>query len=133
MNDIYVNRFSVPITTGTAQTTVKSPERTSTEKSGASSFDDILQNQIRQNTSLTFSKHAASRVVQRDVELSADSISRLDEGVRLAQQKGLNETLIIVDKTAFIVSVKNSTVVTTVQGDDLKGNIFTNIDGTVII
>jgi flagellar operon protein len=72
-------------------------------------------------------------VAERDVDLSNDSISRLDEGVRIAQSKGLNDTLIIVDKTAFIVNVKNNTVVTTVSGDNLRGNVFTNIDGTVII
>ena len=53
--------------------------------------------------------------------------------MKIAQKKGLNDTLILVDRTAFIVSVKNNKVITTVNGDELKGNVFTNIDGAVIV
>jgi flagellar operon protein len=132
MDDIRLNRFSIPITTGgvglepkQGQTKTKSPE--------SQSFNQILQQQIQQNSSLAFSKHAVSRVVQRNIDVSHEQLSRLNEGVSLARQKGLAEPLILVDQTAFLVSIKNNTVITTVAGDELKGNVFTNIDGTVII
>jgi flagellar operon protein len=133
MSDIYYNKFSVPAATGINQNANRASKRGNAAGSEAESFNEILQNQIKMNSNLTFSKHAVLRVAERDVDLSNDSISRLDEGVRIAQSKGLNDTLIIVDKTAFIVNVKNNTVVTTVSGDNLRGNVFTNIDGTVII
>ena len=65
--------------------------------------------------------------------LENDKIERLNRGVELAAEKGSEESLILVDSTAFVVSVKNNRVITTVEADDLKGNVFTNIDSTVII
>ena len=45
-------------------------------------------------------------------------------------EKGMKESLVLVDDLAFIVNVKNKTVVTAVN--DKEERIFTNIDGAVI-
>ena len=71
--------------------------------------------------------------MERNIQLNQTSMERLHQGVRLAEEKGLQEPLILVGNTAFIVSVKNNTVITTVEPEELKGSVFTNIDGTVII
>lgn len=97
------------------------------------SFADILSEQVKLNSNIHFSKHAINRVIQRNIDISDESMERLNEGVRLASEKGLEDALILVDQTAFIVNAKNNTVITTVNGSDLKGNVFSNIDGTVII
>lgn len=133
MNNIYQNRFNIPITTGTPQLEYHKPINTKPDTERTTSFDEILKSQIEKNSSLSFSKHAVSRVAERNIDLSAENIERLNEGVKIAEEKGLNDTLILIDQTAFIVNVKNNIVVTTVNGKDLKGNVFTNIDGTVII
>ena len=86
-----------------------------------------------QGSGVAFSKHAVNRVAERNIQLSENSLDRLGQGMKIAQKKGLNDTLILVDRTAFIVSVKNNKVITTVNGDELKGNVFTNIDGAVIV
>lgn len=130
MNNFYLNRISVPITTGIPQP-AKTQEPIRTEQSA--SFRELLEQQLQNNHEVAFSKHAVSRVVERNIPISESNLSRLNEGVRIAQEKGLDDTLILIDKTAFLVSAKNSKVITTVHPDDLKGNIFTNIDGTVII
>lgn len=131
MNNLYLNRLSMPITTGTPQQ--QKPQAAQTE-AGGRSFLEVLQESLAQNSSgVAFSKHAVSRVVERNIELSDSSLLRLSEGVRIAQEKGLNDTLILVDRTAFIVNAKAGKVITTVDPDNLKGNVFTNIDGTVII
>ena len=96
-------------------------------------FADVLQEQLGPNTGVSFSKHAVQRAAQRSIDLSPSNLSRLNEGVRLAGQKGLNDTLILIDQTAFLVNVPNNKVITAVNGSDLTGNVFTNIDGTVII
>ncbi len=133
MSDINFKRLSMPIVTGAPQPTAR-PAATGTAATGSAvPFDEILRQKISHNSGPEFSRHAAARVAQRGIELSESSLNRLNQGVRLAQQKGLNDTLILVDRTAFIVSVKNNTVITTVNGDELDGNVFTNIDGTVII
>ena len=67
------------------------------------------------------------------VSLGTSNLERLNEGMKLAEEKGLNNTLILVDSTAFVVNVENNKVITTVNQESLKGNVFTNIDGTVII
>lgn len=126
------NRLNMPIVTGTPALQETS-RKGQTQEEGKTSFRDVLTEQLAKNSSLAFSKHAVSRVQERSIELTESSIARLNEGARIAQEKGLDDTLIIVDKTAFIVSIKNNTVITTLGGSDLKGNAITNINGTVIV
>lgn len=134
MSDINIKRFTVPITTGTPNLQQsQTAEKANVPKGTQTSFQQILQNQIAMNSDLAFSKHAVMRAAERNVSLSESNMARLNEGARLAEEKGLKNPLILVDKTAFIVNVKNNTVITTVSGNDLKGNVFTNIDGTVIV
>lgn len=97
------------------------------------SFGLIIEQKIRENSQIEFSKHAIKRVVEREIDLSTNQIERLNYGVQLASQKGLNDTLILVDRTAFVVNVANNKVITTVNEDTLVGNVFTNIDGAVIV
>ena len=134
LNDIYLNRLNFPITTGTVPIQYQPPVvNTPDEQKNGESFKDILKSKLEATSNLSFSKHAVSRVAERNIDISPENISRLNEGVKIAEEKGLNDTLILIDATAFIVNVRNNTVVTTVNGSDLKGNVFTNIDGTVII
>ena len=62
-----------------------------------------------------------------------DTLERLNRGVELASQKGCGQSLILIDNTAYIVSVENNKVITTVSQADLQENVFTNIDSTVIV
>lgn len=123
------NRFIAPVTTGNPA----APRPSDPSAEQGRSFSEVLAEQVRANSNINFSRHAIERVAQRNIPLDTDRIERLNEGFRLASQKGLGETLILIDQTAFIVNAKNNTVITTVSGNDLKGNVFSNIDGTVII
>lgn len=130
MNELFLNnRF--PVVTGKPQAQPQKIPAQAAENTGVS-FRETLE-AMESQRQIAFSKHAAQRVAQRGIALTESSLSRLEEGVRLAQAKGLNDTLILVDNTAFLVSVKNHKVITTVNHDELKGNVFTNIDGTVIM
>lgn len=136
MNNLYLSRLSLPITTGTAQPYRPDATAAAPAASGQSdspSFQTLLQQQLQQNAGVEFSKHAVSRVTQRNIELTDSSLERLNQGVKIAQEKGLDSALILIDRTAFIVSAQNNKVITTVGEGDLTGNVFTNIDGTVII
>ncbi len=82
---------------------------------------------------LKFSAHAKSRLVSRGIDLSPEDLVRMQEAVERAGQKGSKESLILSDKGAFVVSVKNNTVITAVDKESLKDNVFTNIDSTVWI
>ncbi|MFR0881539.1 MAG: TIGR02530 family flagellar biosynthesis protein [Oscillospiraceae bacterium] len=129
MNDIDIKRISTPITTGIPHT---SPQDVADSVS-CRSFKDILQEHIDGSAGVNFSRHAMNRVMERNIDLSTENLERLNEGVKLAEEKGLDDTLILLDEAAFIVSVKNNTVITTVNKDEMTGNVFTNIDGTVVI
>ncbi len=99
------------------------------------SFAQALQKELdARSAAVGFSKHAMKRIESRSIEiLDSDMLERLSSGVELAASKGSNEALVLVDEAAFVVSVKNRTVITTMSKNDLKGNIFTNIDSTVIM
>ena len=91
----------------------------------------MLEGLQKKDSGVTFSKHAASRLEQRNIRLSESSLERLNEGVRIAREKGMNDTLIIVDDSAFVVNAGSSRVITSLS--QLRGRAITNIDGTVIV
>ncbi len=95
-----------------------------------SSFEEILAKQKEQASGLKFSKHASERLIDRDIDMTDEQLERLENGAKKAGLKGINESLVMVDGMAFIVNVKNNTVITAVTGDDEM--VFSNIDGAVI-
>ena len=98
------------------------------------SFQEILENsRARAQGQVRFSKHAAGRLADRNIELTTGQMERLQEGAQKAQMKGIRESLVIVDQLAFIVNIPNNTVVTAMNQQDAAENVFTNIDGAVII
>ena len=99
------------------------------------SFQDILKAKSfgsSKDITLRFSKHATSRLEERDIQMTDEQIARLNEGTARAQEKGIKDSLVMVDSLAFIVNIPNQTVVTAMDQLDAKDNIFTNIDGAVI-
>ena len=113
------------------------------------SFNDILKQKSQimiPRQDLRFSKHAAGRleeskgqeVSQADVQRRRrkrrdEQMVRLNDAARKASEKGIKESLVIVDSLAFIVNVPNNTVVTALDRTDSEDNVFTNIDGAVIV
>lgn len=80
---------------------------------------------------LTFSRHANNRLESRNIDLSPEQLTRLNNAARMAQEKGIKESLVMLDDLAFIVNIPNNTVVTALGDGD--GKIITNIDGAVIV
>jgi len=107
------------------------PSQTKPE-SGTPSFQELLQRQLSDQT-LRFSKHATQRLESRNIALSQQDIARLNRAVDQAAEKGGRDSLILMNRTAFLVNVPNRTVVTAVDGESMKGNVFTNIDSAVIV
>ena len=96
------------------------------------SFAEILeQKKIAERGELKFSKHASERLVSRNIDLSEAQKARLNQAVKAAEAKGIKESLVMMDNLAFIVNVKNNTVITAVAGGEEK--IFSNIDGAVVV
>ena len=95
------------------------------------SFAEILEQKKEGVSELKFSKHASERLISRNIDLSDSQKERLKSAVKAAEAKGIKESLVMLDNLAFIVNVKNSTVVTAVTGGEEK--IFSNIDGAVVV
>ena len=97
------------------------------------SFEDIFKQKLESASELKFSKHATQRLDDRNIKLSEEQSLRLEEGVQKASEKGITDSLVLVDQLAFIVNVPNHTVVTAMDQTESDENIFTNIDGAVIV
>ena len=134
MDDIRLKHFS-PIVTGTpgAGQGLYPPSISTPKNEPSVSFADVLRNTIEKNCEVNFSNHAIKRAVDHNMDITDDELNRLNEGVRLASEKNLDDTLILVGEKAFVVSVKNNTVITTVNNNSIQGNVFTNINGAVIV
>lgn len=100
------------------------------------SFQDVLFKQSEASglqAGLKFSKHASNRLEQRGIKLSSGQMKRLEEATSKASAKGIRDSLVIVDELAFIVNVKSQTVVTALSSAETNENVFTNIDGAVVM
>lgn len=106
-------------------------------ENGIPSFQEILEQKQGQSTSdigkLRFSKHAMGRLSDRNIELSNIQMQRLNDGAKKAGEKGIQESLVLMDELAFIVNIPNKTVVTAMDSSETQDNVFTNIDGAVIV
>lgn len=97
------------------------------------SFQDILRNKKEETEALKFSKHASIRLEQRGIQLTDGQMERLNNGTRQAGLKGIKDSLVIVDELAFIVNIPKNTVITALDSTETNSNVFTNIDGAVIM
>lgn len=104
---------------------------TARKTSTGMSFQEILNQKT--GAEVKFSKHASNRLADRNINLSGEQMQRLNEGTRKAQAKGIQESLVLVDEIAFIVNVPNNTVITAMGQEETNENVFTNIDGAVIM
>ena len=100
---------------------------------GNKNFEEILGNIQNKDGEIKFSKHAMSRMDSRDMKLNNKELDRLNKGFTKAEEKGVKDALIIMGDKAFIASIKNKTIITTINKEQLKDNVFTNIDGAVIV
>ena len=127
-------KMNAPAASLEVQHKIRRPGQPSEKQAaGRINFHDVLENKLVTNKGLQFSAHAARRIEERQVGLSPQVLSRLDNGVRQVSEKGSRSSLIFVDETAYIISVKNKTVVTAVNKADAVNNVFTNIDSVAIV
>ena len=113
-------------------TRVEAPSPAANSVAGTAStsgpdFASLLQDRLK------VSNHAQTRLQSRGLSMDGPQWQRVMDGVEKAAAKGAKESLVMVDDVALVVSVKNRTVITAVGQDQLKDNVFTNIDSAVIV
>ena len=99
------------------------------EKTQGSNFADLLRSKVE---GLKFSAHAATRIKSRNIDLTPEIMKKLETAVSGAATKGAKDSLVLMKNLAFIVNIPNRTVITAMDGESIKDNVFTNIDSTVI-
>lgn len=109
----------------------EAPRTKPSGRPGAPSFADVLAERV-QSSGVTFSGHALQRIERRGIPVDQSTLQRLEAGVDRAAAKGSRDSLVLVDETAFVVSVRNRAVITAVDREHMKDQVFTNIDSAVI-
>jgi flagellar operon protein len=128
-NNGYINNINRNI--GRISGNQTAAERQKTVQSG-SSFEKVLQDTLTRNSEVKFSRHAEQRLVNRNIKLSQAQMGRINEAVKKAEEKGVKDSLVLMDSVALVVNIKSRTVITAMDNSELKENVFTNIDGAVI-
>jgi flagellar operon protein len=127
MADTYINGVRVPFLPARGVDGFK--DRTPAGDTRESAFQSVLQEELR---GLTFSRHAQERLEARKIQLNDNDLANLQNAVNRAEEKGSKDSLVLLRDMAFIVSVRNRTVVTAMDSEHMKENVFTNIDSAVI-
>lgn len=97
------------------------------------SFQNILNKTIDDNSKLQFSKHASMRLKSRDIKFSNEQMERIENGVTKAKAKGIKDSLVLVDNIVLVVNIRKNIVITAMEQTQNDENIYTNIDGAVIV
>jgi flagellar operon protein len=137
---LYPSITSLPGQSGVGQAERQERKR---PDSAPSEFDQVFDKTIQEKSGsadltqvkspLKFSAHASQRLKERKIDLDPATLAKLNEAIDKADSKGVQDTLVLTKDAALIVNVKNRTVVTAMDKGNLNGNVFTNIDGAVII
>jgi len=114
-----------------AGVTQNAPRKQQVKKNNVPDFGAMLQGEMQKQ--VNFSKHAISRAAERGIELTPTLMEKLAGSVEKAQEKGAKNILAFDATQAFIINVPYGRVITTMSGDEMKENIFTNIDGAVLL
>lgn len=101
---------------------------TATTSGNGATFKDVLQEQL-----LHFSNHATKRLEQRGIEIKPEQLRQIESAIDNAAAKGAKDSLVLMKDMALIVNVNNRTVVTAMDSNSMKNNVFTQIDSAVII
>lgn len=96
------------------------------------SFGQVLDEQVK-SQGIRFSAHALQRMDERNIELSSEDLNRLNNGVERAMAKGSRDSLVLMDEMAYIVNVKNQTVITVMSQEMSRDNVYTDIDSVAIV
>lgn len=124
MNNIQIKRL---------ESQIISSSQKNIQKKSSKNFQEVLRNAQKNSGEIKFSKHALNRMDNRNIKLDSNEMDRLKNGFDKAEEKGVKDALILMGDKAFIASIKNKTIITTVSQEQLKNNVFTNIDGAVIV
>jgi flagellar operon protein len=116
----------------TAKPIGKSTARNAALTAPSVPFHQLFKEQL-QNQELKFSSHASERMKSRGIQLNSVDMDKLNSAVDQAAEKGSKDSLVLLNNVAYVVSVKNKTVVTAVDSSSMQNHLFTQIDSAIIL
>ncbi|WP_416150946.1 TIGR02530 family flagellar biosynthesis protein [Salipaludibacillus sp. HK11] len=108
-------------------------KRPVSESKTENSFQNMLANKIDEQQELKISKHAEQRISDRGININGDVWNEIQIKIKEAKQKGVQDSLVLTNDAAFVVSAKNETVITAMDREEASSQVFTNISGAIII
>lgn len=97
------------------------------------SNDKTTFNEILKNEQIKMSKHAQERLLERNININVHQWEKIAHHMQQAKQKGITDSLVVLNNAMLLVSTKNNTVVTALDRNEVTNRIFTNINGTIVI
>lgn len=107
------------------------PARAQHQKVSQHSFKSLFDKEL--DSSLTISKHAKKRLEDRNIEITDASWNKIGEKVKEAGKKGVKDSLVILRDVTLVVNAPNQTVITALGRNESASQIFTNINGAIVI
>jgi flagellar operon protein len=126
-----LNRINLYYPLSPEPSSVSRKESNTPQNESGLSFKEVLRQKLPE-AGVKFSSHCLKRLEQNNIQVSSQQIEKLNNAVDKAGSKGSQDSCILMDDMAFIVSVNNRTVITVVDGPRMKDSVFTNIDSAVI-
>ncbi|MGM0443815.1 MAG: TIGR02530 family flagellar biosynthesis protein [Fibrobacterota bacterium] len=120
-----INRSLPPVQTGSVK------NRVNRYRDTGINFADLIKEKV-QPEELKFSSHAENRIKSRGIKMDEEVRQKLNKAASRVAAKGGRDALLFMKDSAFIVNVKNRTVVTAMDSDSMKENVFTNIDSAAL-
>ncbi|MCI9311133.1 MAG: flagellar biosynthesis protein, partial [Lawsonibacter sp.] len=103
-------------------------------RAASGQFGALLNQELKvAEPAISFSKHAQSRAAERGIQVDDTLMGQLADSVERAQAKGATNILAFDATRAFIINVPHGRVITTMSQEEMEENIFTNIDGAVLL
>lgn len=105
----------------------------SSAKPAVGDFARVLDQQQQRTQGISFSAHARQRLLDRSIKLDAEEMGKLSQAVDKAAAKGCRSSLLLYRDLAFVAGVANRTIITALDGKNMKEHLFTNIDSALIV
>lgn len=106
-----------------AQGSIKAPGN-----GAAAGFHDLIQERV------TFSRHAEQRMQERQIHLSSNDLSLLNQAMGQARSAGAKQAAVVMEPGIFIVAPNTNTVITTVaQHSGQSMQLISNVDALVLV
>ena len=82
---------------------------------------------------LVFSKHAINKIEHRGIDINEKTLEKINSAMDKLQSKGSRDSLVFIEDVAYVVNPNSKVIITAVDKENLKENVFTGIDSAIFM